>query len=960
MTPIPQTSTWSYLGPNNTIPTFTHFGLGPSAVSGRANAVAFDPLNPSIYYVAGASGGIWKSVDKGAHWTCLSQANQYGYSFSSVVVDPTDDTTVYAGSGDYDGLANLGFGLIKFKFTSATSLTSYTVNSAVQSASAALSEGGCIRGLAIDPRNHLHLLVAIGRDVTYLDGAGSDSAIYSSTDGGLTYTNVTPGINSGLPRGAIGVYFSQIAYASNPASTAAGNQIVYASADFGGIYQSTNNGASWTKVSPNGMTSLFGFSNRMDVATSPLDVNTVYAASAYTKSIYKSTDGGTTWNNISTNLPTSDPAANDPWVQSDYDFHLTTSYATTSSTGAFGQPGSTTKTDVVYMGLLDVYQSPQGQDFWVSVLNTYSGDDLAHTDQHGMAISPFNPNFAIITNDGGAYSLTYFPSISNYSLASLNATLGITQIYAHAFGFTDPTQALLGVQDNANPHMDGNINNWVDPTSGDGSFAAINPLLYGTQYGASQFDGTGSLLSFTEDDWNQTYGQSSIPADNPPDGVPAFVPPFVMDLYNPDLLYVGQQYVWQGKHTPGKAGPPPTIGTMAWAQYGAKLTDPNTMNVDDVITALAVSQYDDNWLYASTAHGLFWYTNDKTWQRQDGFTEGTDMNGNPIFHHNNGIPFGEFTAFAASTDHPKRLFGALTNFGGNTKLYVCNDVTAGFTDMAGVWNPTCVFTSISGSGGSALPNITINSIAVIPHVNDQIIVVGTDVGVFITTNGGTSWANMGNDGSFPNGLMVNKVRYEPSTHYLYASTYGRGVWEKYMPDDLTYGPLFTSRFQLYPTLQMYRGNRAKLSMNVQFYPGLQPINGTAPTGAPPIPQPYEYDINTKLSASGWWINPVSVNGGFDVWFKVLGFLSVRMKNNQVGANTLVSPLVYAGDCNPIYNADGLIIGYGDNVIDINDVNAVLAHLGMIWTGPEDVDGDGMVTERDLEIVEANFGMVGQP
>jgi hypothetical protein len=292
-------------------------------------------------------------------------------------------------------------------------------------------------------------------------------------------------------------------------------------------------------------------------------------------------------------------------------------------------------------------------------------------------------------------------------------------------------------------------------------------------------------------------------------------------------------------------------------------------------------------------------------------------------------------------------------------LFVCQDVTASAVDKAGVRVPKCAFTQINGTGPNALPAVPITSIQVLPHDNDQVIIVGTTIGVFYTSNGGTTWINISNDGAFPAGIGVTHIRYEPSTSYLYATTNGRGVWAKYIPSDPTLNPLFKGNFQLYPTLQEYRGNRAKLSITAQFYAGGQPINGTAQKGSPPVPQPFEYDIS-NLSASGWWINGTSVSGAYNIWFKVTGFLSKRMINTQIASNTLVSPLVYNGDCNPIYNANGQIVSYGDNVIDINDYNAVISHLGQIWTGPEDVDGDGIVTLRDLDIILANFGLIGDP
>ncbi len=1014
--PVPASATWNFIGPNNTKSNVL-FGFGPLSMSGRVNATAFDPKNVSIYYCASASGGIWKTVDKGVNWVPLTNANKFGYSFSSVMVDPVDDTIVYAGGGDYDGGDGPGFGLIKFKFTAAvgTASASYTATNVIPTGS------DSIRGIAIDPQNHNHVLITTGR------GNGD----------GVILSNVGPTWSSWIPvsGGIKGVYFSSIAYASIQTGVPVGSQVIYASGDYAGVFKSTDNGATF-KIVLNVAPAFKGDggTNRVDIATSWLNTGTVYAVSERTRTVYKSTDAGATWNSISNSLPSVDPSGGDTWGQAWYDFHLCTGTAVSTVNGRLG---SSISTDVVYFGLLDVYQSPNGEDSWIPILNTYSGNDLAHTDQHGMAVSPFNPNLALIGNDGGVYQLTYSPGISNYSLISLNQTLGITQIYSSSFGFTDPKQAILGTQDVGHPHMDGDINNWSNPVGGDGSFAAMNPLLFGTQYAAVQFDAGGSSLTFTEDDWKLTRGQTAIPADAPLNLNPEFIPPFVMDRYNPDKVYVGQQFVWQGAHTPGTPGPPPVIGTVAFTQYGVKIVDPSSNNDDDVISALAVSPYLDGTLFAGTSHGLQWFTaKSATWNLFSGISDTGNLFQNDTttrYIPTQPMLNGEISAIGTSTKRPSTIFVAMDSeftkrpiytgvattvtvatlggepgiivastkgfavgdqivfdkeqntivgLGGNfiatkfpvgvhalgvlvldlkfykgpfSNLLKVSNLGAGFPDFAtGYFRPTPTITDIAGSGAGRLPNTRINCIEVIPHDDDQIIVIGTDVGVFLTFNGGGSWMNLSNDGVFPSGLKINNVRYEPSTNYLYASTYGRGVWAKYIPDDPILAPIFKSTFNMYPTLQSYKGNRAKLSIVVDYFGGGQAIGGT-----PPIP-PFEED-HTFLSASGWLQDNVSVKGAFDIRFKVNGFLSKRMTNTQIGSSSLVTPLVYAGDCNPIIDVStGLITGYGDNVIDINDYNACLQHMGQFWTGPADVDGDGVVTARDLALIQANLGRRGDP
>ena len=54
------------------------------------------------------------------------------------------------------------------------------------------------------------------------------------------------------------------------------------------------------------------------------------------------------------------------------------------------------------------------------------------------------------------------------------------------------------------------------------------------------------------------------------------------------------------------------------------------------------------------------------------------------------------------------------------------------------------------------------------------LVLATDVGVFTTTPGSTSWARLGS--GLPNS-PVNDLSFGPGNTYLIAATHGRGLWK---------------------------------------------------------------------------------------------------------------------------------------------------------------------------------------
>src|SRR5262245_40652455 len=92
--------TWTPIGPAPTVNGLTDY---TEPASGRVTALAADPSDPNIIFLAAAGGGVWKTVDAGLTWTPLTDT-QSTLFMGAVAVAPSDSTTIYAGTGE----ANMG------------------------------------------------------------------------------------------------------------------------------------------------------------------------------------------------------------------------------------------------------------------------------------------------------------------------------------------------------------------------------------------------------------------------------------------------------------------------------------------------------------------------------------------------------------------------------------------------------------------------------------------------------------------------------------------------------------------------------------------------------------------------------------------------------------------------------------------------------------------------------------
>ena len=259
--------------------------VGPAFASGRIADIAIHPDNDNVWYVATGSGGVWKTNNSGHTWKPIFD-NYTSYSTGCITLDPSNPATVWLGTGENVGGRHVAYGDGIYKSTNGgqswknmglkksehiSEIIVHPENSNIiwVAVQGPLWKSGDERGLykstdggttwkktlgnsewtgvtdiAMDPRDPNVMYAATWdrhRTVASYMGGGPGSGLHRSRDGGETWTKLTTGI-PGSNLGKIGIAISP----QQP-------DVIYAAIELdrkqGGVFRSTNQGASWKKMS---------------------------------------------------------------------------------------------------------------------------------------------------------------------------------------------------------------------------------------------------------------------------------------------------------------------------------------------------------------------------------------------------------------------------------------------------------------------------------------------------------------------------------------------------------------------------------------------------------------------------------------------------------------------------------------------------------------------------------------
>lgn len=694
--------------------------IGPATTSGRVSDIAVDPIDPSTWYVAASSGGVWKTTNGGATWRPIFDG-EGSYSIGALAIDPNNHLVVWVGTGENNGQRSVGYGDGVYK----------SVDGGRSWENVGLESSEHIGMIRIDPRDSDVVFVAAQGP---LWNAGGDRGLYRTTDGGETWERV---LEIDEHTGVNEVHFDP----RNP-------DVLYASAwqrrrhqwtmiDGGpgsGIWKSTDGGETWKEID-RGLPS--GDRGRIGLAVSPIDPDVLYAiveASGNDGGTFRSDDMGEHWERTS-RYQSSAPMY----------YHE-----------IFADPH---RFDWIYS--LDTFLqiSKDGGETWERLPT-----EEVHVDFHALVFDPEDPDHLIAGNDGGVYETFDFGGAWDFV-----ENLPITQFYKVALSTDEPFYYVYGgTQDNntiggpSRTTTGEGIRNgdWFVTMGGDGFDPAVDPENPDIIYSQLQY---GTLVRYDR----RSGERIDIQPQPEPDGPPLrwnWDAGLLISPHDNERVYFGAQILFQSDDR-----------GESWRAISGDLSrnlDRNQLevmgrvwSVDAVgknrstspygsIVVIAESPLVEGLLYAGTDDGLIQVSEDGggSWRRIESFP---------------GVPDTSYVAdLEASLHDPNTVLAVLQNFKrGDFRPYVLRS-----TDRGRTW------TSIAGDLPERGSAYTIAQ----DHEEPGLLFVGTEFGVYASVDGGASWLELSS--GMPT-IATRDLEIQRRENDLVAATFGRGfrILDDYTP-----------------------------------------------------------------------------------------------------------------------------------------------------------------------------------
>jgi photosystem II stability/assembly factor-like uncharacterized protein len=686
--------------------------IGPAFTSGRVVGFAVEPGNPAHYFVAVASGGVWKTINNGTTWTPVFD-KEGSYSIGAIALDQKNPLTVWVGTGENNSQRSVSYGDGIYRSDDGGKTWK----------NVGLKTSEHIGRIAIDPKDSDTVYVAAQGP---LWGPGGDRGLYKTTDAGKTWKKILSiSDNTGVTDVVIDPQNPETLYAAAYQR----RRHMWTLIDGGpesAIYKSTDSGATWNKLKAGLPTTELG---RIGLAISPVDSNVLYAtveAADKKGGIFRSSDRGGSWER-----------------RNEYD--VTAMY--------YSRIVPDPKyVDRVYIMNVFLLVSDDGGKTLRRL-----GEKSKHVDNHDIWIDPNNNDHYLVGCDGGVYE-----SDDRGANWEFKRNLPITQFYDVTTDNATPFYNVYGgAQDNfsvggpSRTRTASGIANsdWFVTNGGDGFRSQVDPEDPNTIYAALQ---NGSLARFDKRS-GERMGIQPQPGRGEEPLRWNWDSPFIISPHSHTRLYFAADKLfrsddrgdsWQVISGPLSRGLDrdklPVMGKV-WSM-DAVAKNASTAFFGNA-SALAESPKKDGLINVGTDDGLIQVTEDggKNWRKIETFPGVANL--------------AYVSRIIASSTDTNTVYAALENRqNADFKPYLLKSTDAGRT-----------WVSISSNLPKTHPVWAIAE----DHVNPNLLFVGAEFGLYFTIDGGQKWIQL--KGGLPT-IQVRDLTIQRRENDLVVGTFGRGIY----------------------------------------------------------------------------------------------------------------------------------------------------------------------------------------
>ncbi len=691
--------------------------IGPAFKSGRIADLIIHPEDESVWYVAVASGGIWKTVNAGTTWTPIFD-DQGSYSIGCLAADPSKPHVIWAGSGEDVGGRHVAYGDGVYR----------------------TDDGGKNwQNMGLRDSEHIARIIvsAEDSDVVYVAAQGplwrkgGDRGFFKSIDGGKSWkktlgddewTGVTDIVVD--PREPNRVYAATWQHHRNVAAYMGGGPK-------SAIYRSDDGGETWKKLSA-GLPA--GSMGKIGLAISLQQPDVVYAVIELNRrqgGLYRSTDRGNSWEKRS---DTVSGGTGPHYYQELY--------------------ASPHQFDRIY--LMDAYMqfSVDGGSTFNSVNSEYR-----HGDSHALAFKSSDPDYIMVGDDGGIYES--FDQAKNWRFID---NLPVTQFYKVAVDDAEPFYNIYGgTQDSGSqggPSRTDNLHgiqnsDWRIVLDWDGYQTATEPGNPDIVYAQRQ-EGYLTRIDVTTGEVISIQPQPGAGEDYERFNWDA---PILVSPHNPARLYFASQRLWRsedrGDEWTAISGDLTrnqdrmTLPIMGRQQSWDSPWDFDAMSNYNTITSISESPQAEGLIYVGTDDGLMQVTENggESWRT-------VEVGSMP------GVPATAFVNdLKADLHDANTVYAALDNHKyGDFAPYLLKS-----TDRGATWK----------SIRSDLPDRTLVWRIVQDHVKPDLLFTATESGIYFSASGGRCWVKLA--GGVPT-ISFRDLAIQKRENDLVGASFGRGFF----------------------------------------------------------------------------------------------------------------------------------------------------------------------------------------